>query len=170
MVATTVDANVKVRPWVHSTVYVANELIRVVQTVVEARGLPTDYMHEHGEQFSAGFRYWITQRDLQRVALEVYEGTSPQAVERFDLALDYTGEADDEYFETLTDRVEESLASLRGLHPGCRYRVIVSLVPGAATLPGWGATTLRDTSHLTRNDIGRVIGSPRIGVAMEYWA
>jgi len=113
MVVTSVRTNVKVRPWVHSTVYVANEMLHVLQKVVEARGLPTDYMHQHGKLFSDSFRYWITQCDLNRVVLEVYEHESSQAIERFDLALDYTAEADDQYFETLVDRVEDSFAGLR---------------------------------------------------------
>jgi len=47
---------------------------------------------------------------------------------------------------------------------------VVTLADGAADVPGWTPTTLRDISHLQRNNIGQVIGSPRIGVSMEFWA
>ena len=55
------------------------------------------------------------------------EGGANTYLERFDLALDYGHSADDDYFETLIDKVEANLAELGNLPAGCRYRVIVSL-------------------------------------------
>ena len=170
MVTTAVRTNVKVQAHIHSTVYVANELIRIAQAVIDARSLPTDYMHQHGTLFTESFRYWLAGRHLERMTIEVYDPTSDQLIERFDLALDYGRSADDEYFETLIDKVEASLAGLGVLPPGCRYRVIVSLADGAPDLPGWQSTEYRDASHLRQQNIGLVIGAPRIGVSMDFWA
>lgn len=169
MVTTAVRTRVKVQPHVHATVYVANELIRIIQDLVNLRSLPTDYMHQHGSLFSDSFRYWIAGRHLKRLTLEIYLPDTDQLIERFDLALDYDHTADDEYFETLTDKVRDSIASLDSLPEGCRYRVVVSLTEDAPNLPGWSKTEYRDANHLRQKNIGLVIGSPRIGVSLELW-
>src|SRR4051794_11563851 len=72
-VHTRASVGVQVRVWARSTNYVANELQRVLQEVVQHRGLPMDYMHDHHKTLSEGFRTWLTQRHLQGVILEIYD-------------------------------------------------------------------------------------------------
>jgi len=151
---------------------VANELVRILQDLVHQRGLPLDYMHRCHEILVSGFRTWLTSRWLKGAILEVWEPTSNQLVERYDLELDYqpprSGGA--ERFETRIKEVAAALSRLPQKHPNREYRVIADLNPGAPMLPGWEETNLRDTSHLQRQEGGNVIDTARIGVAFHFWS
>jgi hypothetical protein len=168
---TNVHTRVEVGVWARSTTWVANELVRVLQEVVHLRGLTMDYMHQHNETLTSGFRTWITSRWLKGSILEVWDANSDQLVERYDLGLSYQpkGQGGDERFETQIEKVAGALAQLQKLNGSHRYRVIADLEPGAPSLPGWEPTSLRDTSHLRKQDLGNVIDTARIGVAMGYW-
>ncbi|TAK28816.1 MAG: hypothetical protein EPO21_21920 [Chloroflexota bacterium] len=170
-VSTSVHTRVEARIWARSTTWVANELVRVFEDIVQLRGLPSDYMHHHNETLINGFRTWMTHRELRGAVLEVFDPGSGQLVERYDLTLSYEQRGQDggERFETHIDKLRSELMHKQQLHPGYKYRVVADLKPGARSVPGWQPTTLRDAGHLKCYDVGSVIDTSRIGVAMTYW-
>ena len=90
-------------------------------------------------------------------------------VEKFELPISYEECADDnERFETDIDKLKAALKRLRRLPPKCQYRVLVNTEDDAPDLPGWASTQARDDSHLKKQDIGKVIDTAAIGVAMAY--
>lgn len=169
--STSVQTRVEARVWARSTTWVANELARVLIEIVNLRGLPLDYVHQHLELFVASFRTWVTGRHLDGVYLEVYDEPSGALLERYDLGLNYDvpARSSEEKFETRIGLLERELARREAAHPGCRYRIFVQLTPGAPALPGWNPAELQDTSHLRRKDVGGIINTSRIGVAFALW-
>ncbi len=173
MTQTKIHTGVGVQVWARSTTYVANELLRVLQEVVQERGLELDYMHDHFELFTNSFRTWVTGRYLQSVVLEIWNANSDELVERYDLGLDYdttdTG-GGDERFNTYVEQLRNALRERPALSDDYRYRVVVQLESGAPKLRGWSSTSLRDTHGLRRERLSdRIIDTARIGVALDYW-
>lgn len=169
-VTTRVRTRVGIQVWARSITYVATELMRVLETVVQLRGLASDYMHRNFKILEDGFRTWLTHRQLKMVRLEIYDPHGDRAVECCDLNLAYdvsSGRA--EGFETQIEKVKAGMASLGPLPYGCQYRIVVDLEPDAMHVPGWHPTSFRDISHLRRQDLGNVIDTARIGVAMAYY-
>lgn len=171
-VTTKVHTSVEVRVYARSTVWVANELMRVLQEVVHQRGLPLDYLHHNHQTIISGLRTWITSRWLLAAILEIWDPHTGLMIERYDLGLSYQppGQGGEERFETDIEKLKAALARIPQLHPGSNYQVVVQLEPGAPNLPGWAPTTLRDASHLQRQEIGNIIDTARIGVQMAYWS
>ncbi len=167
MVKTKTHTGVGVKVWAQSTTYVATELIRVTQEVIQRRGLPMDFMHNNGELFVNSFRTWITGRYLKGLVIEVWSEESLR--ERYDLTLDYATSKNDEKFDTYIERLRDTLAQRPQLPEGCCYRVVVQLDQDAPPLPGWSETTLRDTTGLEKQNFGNIIGAPRHSVIMDCW-
>jgi hypothetical protein len=169
-VTTKTHTNVGVQVWARSTTYVSNEIIRVAQEIVQRRGLTMDYMHKHGELFVNSFRTWITGRYLHGVVLEIWENDGGTLRERYDLNLSYDMNGNrSERFDTHIERLRSLLSQRHSLPPGAGYRLVVQLDAGAPELPGWSSTSLRDTTGLSRQNLGGMIDTSRIGVEMDCW-
>jgi hypothetical protein len=162
---------VKARVQARSATYCANELCRVLMETVQVRGLSPDYLHTRMGLLLDGFRSWIVQRHLLGVILEVWDPATGAVVERYELPLDYVNDfsTKPERYDTNISLLKQALGQRASLHPGCQYRVVADLGPGAPSLPGWTPTELRDVSHLTRTDLGDIINTPYIGISMSAW-
>jgi hypothetical protein len=164
-----VASGVHVRASVHVTArsytYLVNEINRIFLEAITRGGLdPTDFASQQSV-IENGLRTWVTLRQLEVAYLEIYEPASGRVRARIDLNIEFV-DGSDEFYETDIERVQKELDS-GGKFAGCRYRVIVSTAPGAASVAGWSATTLGDVSHLTRHDLNRVIHTSRVGASMS---
>jgi hypothetical protein len=167
---TLVVSGVNVRTSVHVTArsytYLANEINRVFLETITRSGLdPTD-LTSIQPTIENGLRTWLTLRQLEVAYLEVYEPLSGKVRARIDLNIEYTDKGGDERYRTDIEKVRGELGK-GGQFAGCRYRVVVTTTPGAAKVMGWDTTTLKDVSHLTRRDIGRVIDTTAAGAFMS---
>ncbi len=171
--ATGVLTRIGVRLWSRSTVYVANEIMRIWLEIVNRTGLDPDYLYRLWDTIQKGLKVWMTGRYLETAYLEVYSRhNASRCLARWDLQLQYAHDPsldEEEHFETYTDRVLNAISQV-GTPPGeATYRVVVSLKDGAPPVPGWTPTNLKDVTHLSRQDIGPVIGSTMIDAGMELW-
>jgi Bacterial HORMA domain 2 len=158
-----------VRTSVHVTArsytYMANEINRIFLEAIDDFGLdPSDFV-ENQTTIEYGLRTWLTRRQIQAAYLEVYESISGRVRSRIDLVIDFRDSGDERY-ETAMDSVKNAVAQA-GRFPGCRYRVVVSTTDGAAKVKGWSDTTLGSVDHLSRYDIGEVIGTRGAGASMS---
>jgi hypothetical protein len=171
MTTTSVRTGVAIRVYARSIVYVANELIRTLQEIVIQRGLPLDYMHQNFEAIVNGFRTWILNRQLRSAVLEIWDSTTDRLVERYDLILAYqpSGTSGVETFETHMDKLKAFLAARVKPQPGCHYRVVANLEPGAPDAAGWTPTALRNPDHLTRQDGDALIETAKVGVQLAFY-
>ena len=169
--ATRTHTRLEARVYARSATWVANELVHVFIEIIRLRGLEMDHIIEKTEVIMNGLRTWLVTQKLDAAYLEVFDRDTDALVERYDLHMNYSapGGNTDERFETRKELLESELTRLQALHPGCAYRVAVTLKPDAVAVPGWGPTTLRDTSALRRRDIGRIIDTARINVNLGAW-
>lgn len=166
-----VQTSIGVKVWTQSTIYVANEIQRALIEIPSMRGLDTGYMTSNLQIISKGLQTWICTRDLKRVHLEIFHPTTDKAVETWQMGLSYetSGTGKTNEFRTDMDKLKDFASKLGKLKAGCCYRVVVDLEDGAPHVEGWAPTTLRDISHLIKKNFGAFIGTPKIGVEMEYW-
>ena len=170
-VATTTKASVSANVQTRSVVWTANELLRILLEIICLRGLPVDYLHRQHEILGSGFRTWLTGRWLKGVTLEVYDRHTDKLVEKFALEVTYESNvsATEERFATDIDKLKEALSQLKKARSGVRYRVLAGVEEKAPQLPGWTSTNCRDSKHLVRKDLGKIIDTAAIGTTMAIW-
>lgn len=164
-------SGVRVRTSVHVTArsytYLVNEINRVFLEAITGGGLdPTNFVNNQAV-IENGLRTWLTLRQLEVAYLEIFDPVSGEVKTRIDLAIEFT-ESGDEYYRTDIERVRSEL-SAGGRFAGCHYRVVVTTTPNAAAVNGWSSTTLRSVDHLTRHDVGEVIGTAAAGANMSIF-
>jgi len=163
------SSGVHVRTSVHVSAraftYLVNEINRVFLEAIQSSDLdPSDFVANQ-KVIENGLRTWMTLRQLEVAYLEIYDPRSDEVRTRVDLAIEFR-DTGDEHYRTEIERVRSELGK-SGKFAGCRYRVVVTTTPGAAPVQGWSDTTLRDVSHLSRYDIGEVIGTARAGALLS---
>ncbi|MEU6414715.1 hypothetical protein [Microbispora sp. NPDC046933] len=164
-------AGVNVRASVHVTAraytYLANEISRVFYEAIHAGGLdPSDYANNQ-ETIEAGLRSWLTLRQLETAYLEIYDPGTGRMVTRIDLTIAYD-ETTEETYHTAIEDVRAAIGQA-GEFPGCRYRVVVSTIPGAVPVKGWGPTDLQSVDHLKPHPVGTVIKTAAASSGMSIW-
>jgi hypothetical protein len=163
---------VHVRTSVHVTArsytYLVNEINRVFLEAVVSGGLdPSEYASQQ-PTIETGLRTWMTMRQLESAYLEIYDPQTNAVRSRIDLDISFRDSGDDSEYRTDIERVRGELGK-GGRFAGCKYRVLVSTVPGAASVSGWTPSRLGSVDHLTRHDVGDVIGAPRAGASMTIF-
>jgi hypothetical protein len=162
-------SGVLVRTRVHVTAmaytYAVNEINRVFLEAIISGGLDSTDYSTNMSIIENGLRTWMALRQLEAAYLEVYDPRSGEVRTRIDLLIEFTDSGDERY-STDIDRVRGELGKA-GNFAGCRYRVVVTTTDGAAAIRGWGETTLGNVGHLTRYDVGGVIGTAAVGVSMS---
>jgi hypothetical protein len=167
LVATGVRVSTRVHVTARSYTYLVNEINRIFLETITGAGLDPNEFVNNQSVIENGLRTWMTLRQLQVAYLEVFDPRSGAVRTRIDLNIEFT-DSGDEYYRTDIERVRGEL-SAGGQFAGCQYRVIVSTTPGAAVVKGWGETTLRSVDHLTRHDVGEVIGTGAASAAMSVF-
>ena len=151
-----------------SYTYLVNEINRVFLEAVISGGLdPSEYASKQ-QTIEAGLRTWMTLRQIETAYLEIYDPQTGAVRSRIDLDISFRDSGNDDEYQTDIERVRGELER-GGRFAGCKYRVLVTTSPGAATVMGWSPSQLGSVDHLTRFDIGDVIGAPRAGASMTIF-
>jgi hypothetical protein len=148
-----------------SYTYLVNEINRIFLEAITGFGLDPSNFVQQQHIIENGLRTWVTLRQIETAYLEVYDGASGEVRTRIDLNIEFRDTGGDEQYKTAIDKVRTQIAQT-GQYPGCQYRVVVSTVPGAAKVADWYDTTLGSVDHLTRYDVGEVIGTSAAGASM----
>jgi hypothetical protein len=164
-------SGVHVRTSVHVTAraytYTANEIIRIFFEAISETGLNPSQLADQQPVVERGLRTWLTTRKLDAAYLEVWDPATGKARVRVDLNLSYEDRGKERY-DTDIGMVRKAVTGL-GVHRGCEYRVVVTLLDGAADVDGWNTTDLRNIDHLQQQDVGQVISTSGTRVGMFTW-
>lgn len=169
--ASRVKGRVGVKTWAKATNYVATEIFRVWFIILQQRGLANTDLLQQKEILNNGLFTWLTTRHLKKAILEIYEPSSSEAVERWDMEFVYADprvedlnseDSVDEAWKTYLDEMTAFMARMNALPPGTEYRVVVDLedeVDGnpPPSVAGWSSTTLRNTDNLQLQKFGEKI-------------
>ncbi|MCK4240915.1 MAG: hypothetical protein KAX30_04775 [Candidatus Atribacteria bacterium] len=75
-----------IKLWTTATIYVANEVMQVLTTILDQRRLNLSALLSRKETLSDGLFTWITTRHLKTAVLEIcHPNNSNTALERWDL-------------------------------------------------------------------------------------
>lgn len=166
-----VKGRVGVKTWAKATNYVATEIFRVWFIIIQQRGLANTDLLQKKEILNNGLFTWLTTRYLKRAILEIYEPSSSEAVERWDMEFAYADpraedlnseDSVDEVWKTYLDEMTAFMVRMNALPPGTEYRVVVDLedeIDGnpPPAVAGWSSTTLRNTDNLQLQNFGEQI-------------
>ena len=161
------NTHVQARIWSRATIYTANEVLRGLMEIVQRRGLDMGYMTDNLESIFKGLFTWTTMQCWKGACLEVCDASGQFAgTLRPDTRLRHASKR--------RGRILRHAHRDAGAEPGTvaggrRYRVVVDLKEGAPSVVGWGETQFADTSHLRRQDFGRIIGTARINTSYSAW-
>lgn len=166
--ATTVRANV----YAYSATHVATGLLRGLKLLIAGCGLDVRRMVADWEVLERGLAAWLESRHLEKLVLEVFDPTDvvDDRRGRFDFTIEYVyyQEGDGEFW--LDPDTVRWVIQKNGSFPSeCDYRIVARTAPGAPKVPGWGATTLRSTSGMTRHTAGTAMGGGSIGATLAYY-
>ncbi len=179
-----VKGEVGVKTWTKATIFVANEVFHVWFVILQQRGLSNTDLLQKKEILVNGLFTWLLTRHLKMAVLEVYQGSSSEATERWDLIFKYANPNEDvssedevdNVWQTYLAEVTEFAKKLNALPPGAVYRVVVDLEDKVEGQPppdveGWAPTTLRNTNNLQRHEFGEDVikAGGKIKVGMEFW-
>jgi hypothetical protein len=183
--ASRVKGRVGVKTWARATNYVANEVFRVWFIILSQRGLANADLLQKREVLNNGIYTWLATHHLKKAILEIYQPSSSEAVERWDMEFTYADpnvedvsneEGVDEIWKTYLDEMTTFMARMNALPSGTIYRVVVDLEDEVDGMPpppvdGWGSTTLRNADHLQQQRFGENIISTGglIDVGMGVW-
>jgi PAS domain-containing protein len=183
-VASRVRGRVGVKTWAKATNYVANEVFRVWLIILSQRGQNNAGLLQQREVINNGLFTWLATHHLKKAILEIFQPSSSEAVERWDMEFTYANPtiediADedevDEVWKTYLDEITPFMARMKALPAGTLYRVVVDLEDEVDGIPpppvsGWEAATLRNIDHLQQQKFGEVIKvDGLINVGMGVW-
>lgn len=149
--------------------YIADELVRIFQTVSIHLGLGVGYIQNHWSPILAGLRTWLNEGSLRATYLEVFTPAG-HLVTRFDIQIGYGSVLEDENaFYNDIESAKFAIRKIGAVPRGCRYRIVADRAHWASSVEGWSSTTLRSTAGLQRLNTGPLIGSPHIQTSLGIW-
>jgi hypothetical protein len=148
-----------------SFTYLVNEINRVFLEAITNSGLDPNEFVAKQQLIENGLRTWMTLRQIEVAYLEIYDPLTGVVKARVDLNIEFR-DTGDEHYRTDIERVKSEVGK-SGRFTGCKYRVLVTTTAGAAEVKGWGESSLGNVDHLTRYDIGEVIGTQRAGASLS---
>jgi len=176
--------DVEVSTFTNSYSYAINETVSLLLKYANQRGLDTNYLTRNREVIEDGLWTWFAGRYVEKAVLEVVDPAADRVVERLDIPFSFTApdEIDDETVEQLQEQAFESIhqdildrvQELDAPPENAQYRLVVTLTEnenGQAPPPvdGWVDTSLGDTDHLSKEDLGEWLDAGAIEAAADLW-
>lgn len=164
----TTRARVRVATYTESVTHVAQGVLDIFEAIVMKLGLPTDYLEGNWAALVSGIRTWLSGQFLEAIYLEIKDRNGI-LWSRCDLWLTYYDAGWPGVFYVDLEVGRFSAIKFGTPPPGASYRIVVDLKPGAPDVQGWSWTRLLSTEELMRIRVGCAVGSPHIGVGLDFW-
>ena len=176
--------SIGVKTWTKATIFVANEVFHVWLIILQQRSLFNKDLLQNKDILVNGLFTWLLTRHLKKAILEVYQSSSSEATERWDLIFKYANPSEDvssedevdSVWQTYLAEVTDFAKKLNALPSGSLYRVVVDLADEVEGQPppdveGWSRTTLRSTNNLQKREFGEDIikagGKIHVGLPVQ---
>jgi hypothetical protein len=144
-------------------------MMRGLKLIVSLSGLSLDKLRNEWGSVERAIYAWLSSRHLQKVTLEVYNGTTDTLVTRWDFDIDYTyGSTEEGALWADHQAIRYAIAKAGAIASNCRYEFKI-LAPGGADVPGWSAGCYRSTSGFIQHSVGNTIGASAIASSTSYW-
>lgn len=154
--------------YTHSVTHVAIKMLLTIKEIIREIGLDPAQFVRDWESYELAISTWLASRHLKRVVLEVYNPTTDQPVQRWDLDVDYTTVGEGSLWID-TAAVRYAIAKAGLVASTCRYELKLS-APGGPYVPGWGPSELRSTEGFRRYGVGATIGGTGVTTQTSYWS
>lgn len=166
--STLVHANV----FAYTATHVATGLLRSLKKLIAGCGLDVNRMVNDWEVLERGLATWLESRQLESLVLEVFDPIDPYDDRRgrFDFTINYAYyQGGDGEFWLDPDAVRLAIMKNGSFPSRCDYRIVAMTTPSAQPVDGWGDTTPRPTTGMTKHTTGTAIGGGPVGVALAYY-
>jgi hypothetical protein len=163
------STSVSVNTYTHSVTHVTGEMMKGLKLIILLSGLSLDKIRNDWESVERAVYAWLSSRHLQKLTLEVYNGTTSALVTRWDFDIDYTyGAGEEGSLWADHEAIRFAIAKAGVVASTCRYEFKI-LAPGGADVSGWSAGSYRSTSGFTQHSVGTTVGANSLASTTSYW-
>jgi len=117
--------------------YMVNTVMQLMLRIIKERGLSPKELIRDRDLLEDGLSTWLREQTLESLHVEVVSRRGEKALEIWTTVLEYRAEPDLQVRKPPVDQLATLCKKLRSLPSGTRYRILVSLRPGATEVPGW---------------------------------
>lgn len=161
---------VGVKTWMQSTLFVSNEVMRILLDILAARRLNNSRLLHQREVISRGLFTGLVARELCALHLEIHQSGSDQAEERWTFYFLYEYPTSAEIgdldwrgvYRSYWDEIKGILAQLTALPDGMEYWLVGDVAEDALPIPGWIPTPHLRADHLRKISLGEALCVPAI--------
>ena len=163
------STSVSVNTYTHSVTHVTGEMMKGLKLIILLSGLSLDKIRNDWASVERAIYAWLSSRHLQKVTLEVYNGTTNALVTRWDFEIDYTyGAGDEGALWADHEAIRHAIAKAGSVASTCRYEFALQ-ASGGPDVAGWGDGSYRSTSGFTQHSVGTTIGANSLASTTSYW-
>lgn len=163
------SVSVAVRSYVHATTYVVDNVLKSLKNILVYSGLDPGQLVDDWVVLHRGIKAWIESGHLRKIILEVYDPVTDTLAGRWDVNIAYEWTGGDGQFWTDTDAIRFAIKKTGLLPSAAKFRVVADTAPGAPTVAGWSATTLRSTQGMVEQRIGTSVEASGLSAGLSYY-
>lgn len=184
MVQQSVSNEIGVKTYEQTYNYAVNKSIETMVKYLNQRGLDVSKLADQRELLERGIYAWMAGRHIKKIKVEVYNQSSGQLIERFDIGFevqdpeDVSGQTEEKMknkdFDYYWSEVQQAIADYDAPPEGADYRFLVTVGPNSdgqdpPDIEGWGTAPPKDDSHLNKQEYGDLIDTGNISGTFEFW-
>jgi len=159
---------VSVNTYIHSVVYVADNILKSLKDIILLSGLDPSAFAGDWDLHMRGIQTWLNTGHLETVNLEIYDPATDGLIFRWDIEISYGWSGGDGNFWTDTDQLRYAIRKA-GLAPSeARYRLLLTNKEGRPDVLGWGKATERSTDGMVRQSLGTTVEHCGLGASTSY--
>jgi hypothetical protein len=161
-----------VNTYAFSVNYLASNMLRQLQDLVRELGLNPQWFVDDWPSAENAISTWLHSRDLESVALEIYDPTRPARailVPQFDVVYGTDSDGDGSFWVD-SDAIRYRMLKAGAMPSQCSYSLLCYTKPGRPAVEGWGPVGERSREGMSRYVAGKTIGAPGLSATTAYWA
>jgi hypothetical protein len=156
--------------YAYTVTYVTAKLLLTLKEIIREIGLDPSKLTNDWTSYENAISTWLSNRELERVTLEVYDPRTSGLVTRWDIDIRYASVGDGSSLWVDTVAIRYAIIK-HGLVPSnCFYDIKVKNRPGYTTVTGWGPCEFRPTDGFKRYALGATVGGNGLSAQTAYWS
>jgi hypothetical protein len=161
---------VAVNTYIHSVIYVTDNILRSLQDIVRLSGLDPTQIADDWTALERGIKTWIESKHLESIVLEVYTPSTDALIGRWDIdiAYEWSGDGGGRFWVD-TEQIKIAIKKA-GVWPGSsKYSIICRTKSGRPDVDGWSTTLFRSTAGMVKQSLGTTIEHCGLGAGTSYY-
>ncbi len=156
--------------YAYTLTYVTAKLLLTLKEIIREIGLDPSKLTNDWGSYENAISTWLSNRELEHIALEVYEPRVGGLVTRWDIEIQYASVGDGSSLWVDTAAIRYAIKK-HGLVPSvCLYDIKVKNRPGYTSVSGWEPCKFRSTDGFKRYALGATIGGNGLSAQTTYWS